>query len=121
SLDLLLGNPCVLEFLLHEVPEAYVLVQPLLVVLLLVPAGVPGADDAEPKPDRMRFLTHLLGLLELEHDVRRPLVDARRPSHGAGEKAADGWTLIYLRLADDERVDVDVALLAGVRDRGLEH
>ena len=47
----------VVERLLHELADADVLVQPLGVVLVLEPLGVPGLDDAEAEPDRMDFLT----------------------------------------------------------------
>src|SRR6516165_7833198 len=59
TLDLHLRDPRVAERLLDEVADADVLVQPLRVVLLFVPLGVPGLDDSEPEPDRMYLLAHV--------------------------------------------------------------
>src|SRR6266545_4513531 len=63
TLDLDPGDAGLAELLLHELAEVDVLVQPLRVVLLFVPLRVPGADDPEPKPDRMDFLSHERSLL----------------------------------------------------------
>src|SRR6266545_7530401 len=63
TLDLDPGDAGLAELLLHELAQVNVLVQPLRVVLLFVPLRVPGADDPEPKPDRMDFLSHERSLL----------------------------------------------------------
>src|SRR5205823_11971381 len=60
ALDLDLGNARLPQLLLHVLAETDVLVQPLGVVLLLVPLGIPGADDAEAEADRIYFLTHVV-------------------------------------------------------------
>jgi hypothetical protein len=59
ALDLDAGDAGLAELLLHELTELDVLVEPLRVILLLVPLGLPGANDAEAEPDRMDFLTHV--------------------------------------------------------------
>ncbi len=56
SLDLHLGDPRVTQALLHELADLDVLVEPLGIILLLVPLGVPGLDDSEPKTNWMNFL-----------------------------------------------------------------
>ena len=53
------GDAGVAKLLLHELAELDVLVEPLGVVLFLVPLGVPGPNDAEAEPDRMNFLSHV--------------------------------------------------------------
>src|SRR3989449_5427308 len=58
ALDLDLADAGLTQLLLHVFAQADVLVQPARVVLLLVPLGVPGADDAQAEPDRIDFLTH---------------------------------------------------------------
>src|SRR5581483_5326228 len=59
ALDLDVAHAGVVELLLDERLELEVLVQPLGVVLLLVPARRPRLDDAEAEPGRMCFLTHV--------------------------------------------------------------
>src|SRR5215218_6362289 len=56
ALDLHLGDARVVERLLHELADPDVLMEPLRVVLVLEPLGVPGLDDPEAEPDRMNFL-----------------------------------------------------------------
>src|SRR4051812_49244746 len=58
ALDLDLADAGLAELLLHVLAQADVLMEPARVVLLLVPLGVPRADDAEAEPDRIDFLTH---------------------------------------------------------------
>ena len=65
ALDLDARDARVAELLLHELAEVDVLVEPLRVVLLLVPLRVPGLDDAEAEPDRMDFLSHVLSSIPL--------------------------------------------------------
>src|SRR5208282_458347 len=49
----------VIEPLLDEVAQLQILVQQLRVVVARVPSGVPALDDAEAKPARMYFLSHM--------------------------------------------------------------
>src|SRR5216684_659897 len=58
ALDLDLADAGLAQLLLHVLAQLDVLVQPLGVVLLLVPLGVPGADDAQAEADRIDLLTH---------------------------------------------------------------
>src|SRR5262249_23030219 len=58
ALDLDRGHAGVVQLLLDELLELDVLMEPLGVVLLFVPLGVPALDDAQAEPDRMCFLTH---------------------------------------------------------------
>src|ERR1051325_168888 len=53
-----LNHAGVVELLLDEVLELQVFMQPLGVVLLLVPPRRPGLDDAEAEAGRMCFLAH---------------------------------------------------------------
>src|SRR5256885_3670704 len=82
ALDLDLADAGLAEFLLHVLAELDVLVQPLGVVLLLVPLGVPGADDAEAEADRIDLLTHSLLL--------RPSARGRASQRRAGCRPACG-------------------------------
>jgi hypothetical protein len=58
ALDLDEAHTGVVQLLLDERLELEVLVEPLGVVLLLVPPRRPGLDDAEAEARRMCFLTH---------------------------------------------------------------
>src|SRR3954465_2152991 len=58
TLDLDLADAGLAQLLLHVLTKPDVLVQPLGVVLLLVPLGVPRPDDAEAETDRIDFLAH---------------------------------------------------------------
>ena len=58
ALDLDVRDARVVELLLDEALQLEVFMQPLRVVLLLVPARRPRLDDAEAKADRMCFLAH---------------------------------------------------------------
>src|SRR6266446_131420 len=62
ALDLDLADTGLAQLLLHVLAQLDVLVQPARVVLLLVPLGVPGADDAQAEADRIDLLTHLFSL-----------------------------------------------------------
>src|SRR6266545_5270821 len=79
-LDLDPGDAGLAELLLHELAEVNVLVQPLRVVLLFVPLRVPGADDPEPKPDRMDFLSHERSLLSSQGAATRSRAPRTRGS-----------------------------------------
>src|SRR5215510_1474484 len=57
-LDLDQRDASMIELGLDEALEADVLMQPLGILLLLVPLRVPALDDAQPETNRMRLLTH---------------------------------------------------------------
>ena len=115
----------VAELLLHELAELDVLVEPLRVVLLLVPLRVPGLDDAEAEADRMDFLSHCASprsvpLRGPEHDVTWLVffLIAVRAAHRARHEPAHRRPPVDGERLDEQRVDVDLAaLLLGVRDR----
>src|SRR6267142_2292670 len=52
------GHPGLAEPLMQEPAQAQVVKQQIAVFLPREPAGIPGAIDAEPKPDRIDLLTH---------------------------------------------------------------
>src|SRR6266542_594261 len=58
ALDIDAGDAGMLKLLLDFLLQLDVFMQPLGVVLLFVPLGRPGLDDAQAEADRMRFLTH---------------------------------------------------------------
>src|SRR3546814_16665183 len=58
ALDLDAGDASVRVVLTDVLAKLEVLVEPLRVVLVFVPLGVPGLDDPESEPIRMRLLTH---------------------------------------------------------------
>jgi hypothetical protein len=97
-LDVDLGDGRVAQPLLQVLPDQLVLLEQRRHVLVGIPAGGPLLDDAEPEPDRMRLLTHLLGLLALHVDlhVAGALADRGGPALGRG-----GEPLERLAAVDD--------------------
>src|SRR5467141_1527654 len=118
ALDLDLADARLPQLLLHVLAQADVLVEPLGVVLLLVPLGIPGADDAEPEPDRIDFLTHASAPLLLRRligdrqgHVAALLQEIDRAAHGPGHVAAQRGALVDHHLGDEEAIDVQRLVL----------
>src|SRR5882672_10215183 len=118
ALDLHLADARLAQLLLHVLAQADVLVEPLGVVLLLVPLGIPGADDAEAEPDWIDFLTHASAPLLLRRlvgdrqgNVAGLLQDLERAAHGPGHVAAQRGPLVDHHLGDEEPIDVQRLVL----------
>ena len=119
-LDLDLGDAGLAELLLHELTDLDVLVQPLGVVLLLVPGGLPGPDDPETEPDRMDFLPHVVLLARALTRAPRCRAPRRRGSFlsmrvarpmARGMKRRVFGAVVHGERLHEQRVHVDAAAL----------
>src|SRR5690606_16960690 len=90
ALDLNARDSRVRVLVLYELPDRKVFMQPLGVLLVLVPLAGPSLDDAEPEPVRMCLLTHdsyassrslrttVMWLMPLTIRVARPMARGRQ-------------------------------------------
>src|SRR3954451_16968362 len=120
---------CRLLQLLHQrFADGDVLVhQPRVFALAGKPARIPRPVDAEPKTDRVDFLTHqitsrLFGGDFPNHDgeVRERFQDPGAAAAGSGMETLQHQGLADEGLLDDEVVDVEVVVVFGVGDGALE-
>ena len=129
TLDDDLRDGGLLELLHQRFADRHVLVQQLAILVLAgEPARIPGPVDAEPKTDRIDFLTHLALLYACgsahfpnhDREVRERLLDAGAAAAGAGMEALHDERLADEGLRDDEIVDIEVVVVLGIGDRALE-
>src|SRR5689334_21503705 len=132
------------ELLEDVVADLLVLQEELLEVLLAgVPARAPGLDDRDAEARRMDLLSHvfvgrplglallhrLLGsrlgeLADLDRQVRQALLEGHRAAlrtRSPAQPVVEQRAVVGAALADHQAVDVDRLVLAGVRDRALQH
>src|SRR5262249_17060804 len=119
-----------LEFLHQRFADFHILVQERAVARLAgVPARIPGAVDAETKPDRIDLLTHVALLsrsalrllrLDLTHDdgeVRERLENPADAAARARRVPFHDQRLADMRLHDHEIVDVEIVIVFRIGDR----
>ena len=113
TLHLDMAHASVLQLLLDEAPQTDVLMQPLAVLLLLVPLAAPGTNDPKPEPKWMYFLAHAFPLVLVPEDdanVAGALIDPGSSAHGARAPALERRALIHRNLLDDEAVGLQGSL-----------
>src|SRR5215475_2665872 len=112
------------QALLQIVPQTQVLVQHAGIVLVGVPARIPGAVDADAQADRIDLLTHLLALLALADDhgqVAPGLQDPGAASARPRMEALHDEAATDRRLGHVEAIDVELMVVLGIGDRRLQH
>ena len=120
-----------LQFLHQHFTDADILVEELRILVLAgEPTGIPGPVDAQTQPDWINLLTHRslpplgarlgLDLTNDDRQLRERLKNTTRTATAARCETLHHDAVANMRLCDDQSVDIEVMVVLGVRNRGLQ-
>src|SRR5712672_1612632 len=125
------GDRRLLQFLVQHLADFDILVQQFAVFVLAgVPTGIPRPVDPETQPDWIDLLTHRilprpglgarLDLTNNDRQLRKWFKDTARAATAARCETLHHDAIADMRLGDDQIVDIEIVIVLGVGDRGLQ-
>src|SRR5258707_1715269 len=125
------GDRRLLQFLVQHLADFDILMQQLAVFVLAgVPTGIPCPVDAETQPDWIDLLTHRilprpglgarLDLTNNDRQLREWFNETAQAPPPARCETLHHDAIADMRLGDDQIVDIEIVIVLGVGDRGLQ-